>query len=87
MNSTETVDMSVAEEIEVDRNEDEKLTSDDAKAYAKAMEENAVLIICAMCGEEGRELIKKESRRVDQYIELLKETELNDLHEQYTACL
>ena len=87
MNGTVTVDISVAEEIEVNTNEDEKLTSNDAKAYAKAMEENAMLVICAMCGDEGRELIKKVSHRVDQCIELLKETELNDLHEQYTACL
>ena len=48
------------------------------------MEENAVLKICAMCGEEGP---SKGSQRVDECTELLKNTNLNDLYQKYTACL
>ena len=81
---SDTTYVSVQDDIGFTANEEDKSTADDAKAYAKAMDENAMLQICALYSEEGP---SKGSQRVDQCTDLLKETILDDLYQKYTACL
>lgn len=70
--------------MSINSKNDEKLSAKDAKAYAKAMNDNAMFQVCALCGEEGP---SNGSVSVEESRQLLQETDIESLYQNYTKCL